>query len=406
MHDRTRRLICRWLFLLLALLPSTLLMGWSVYERSDAGSQARLARWQLKLEQVLQADVSIDAVRPIFPGTVVLENVIVRLPGSSSRLVTVKSIRLSSRQPASIHLEQVILPVNQLDRWRGWLERWSCQFDPGQSLRVTAQSVIFQRPDGGHPFGDLVGVIRGSEEATEATFNLWQEGSAGDPLAVQCAQDHNRPGETRWIVQTGSTPLATRLLAELVPGFARLGSQGSYEGYFSVLQTADDCELQLLGRLDKIDLGLLSGRPLSGMLSGSAAIDIRQCLVQGGACQLLDATLHASSGTVDANWLQSLVRSWGGTPLAAARGQRLPYSQLQCRIELTREGIRLSSPSGDAVLRLGEQVIVPAPAAAWLSIPTIVSLLAPPGSEQLPATADSIRLFQALRPDAGQVRRE
>lgn len=394
MHDRIRRQVCRWLFLLLAALPTSLLAAWSLYQQSSAGKEARCRFWQQRLAQLLLVDVAIDHVQTPFPGTVMLENVIVSRPGVPEPLAKIKSLRIAGRELASVHLEEVQVHARQFNFWRGWLERWSRRFGPDESIKVTGKSILCQSQGSVHAFADLVGVIRGRQGASEAIFNFWQEGTDGDPLAIQCSHDHGRPRECRWIVQTGTTPLAGSLLTELIPGYGRFGEKMQFSGLMSLGLEPDHSRVQLAGMLEKVDLGLLT----DGLVVAEGDVEVRSCLLRDGACQALDITVQSPEGTVSAAWLNSVAEGWGNSTRLTPGDRELGYSRLACRIELGTSGLRISSPNGADLIRMGDRVLLAAPPAAWLPVTSVVRLLAPGGGEYVPANRKALEIYQALRP--------
>lgn len=401
MHDRTRRTLCRLLFLAMVVVPTVVVATWSIYANSRLGIESRRERWQQRFEQLLGVDVTVESVRPTIPGTVELDGLRFALPGDKEPLVTIGKLRLTTGEIRIVQLENVHVAASQLDFWVDWLERTTRQMNLDDLVRVVATNVVVDHESEKDTFAEVVGVLEKRETGSQAIFNLWRDESQGDPLALQLVHEPHEQRQSRWILQTGSTPLPVRLLAGQLAVLSRLGSESMFDGQLTCVKGEHGERVELVGKFQAVDLARLSGLPASGMLSGRGQLQMKQCWVLDGSCQKLDAVLSAETGTVDVTWLNATARRWGMPTQQATRGMQ-EFSDLYCHLELDGNGFRIRGQAeGDdqgALLRLADRVLLKQPRIGWLSVAQMVELLVPGSQEQLPATRHTARLLEAIEP--------
>jgi hypothetical protein len=400
MHDRTRRALCRFFFLAVVLLPTLSVAAWSIYANSGPGVASRQERWERRLGQLLGARVTVQSVRPVFPGTVQINQLRVTLPGDDHPLAVIGQLRVSRGQPLRVQMETIQVAADQLGYWVEWLERTTRRLDDGQ-IRLVAKQVVIEHASGKDTFTEVVGVIEGAEEGSQAIFNLWQDSLQGDPLALQLVHPPGDGGRHRWILQTGSRPLSVRLLASQLSPLARLGSQSLFDGQLTCVGGKEPSRVELVGQFQQVDLASLSGFPASGMLAGSGQLQVTRCRVLDGSCQFLDALLVSKEGSVDTAWLRATAQRWGTLPPQGGLA-RQSFSDLSCHLELDGNGIRIrgqqDGPAAGALIRQADRVLLAQPRVEWLSVAQLVELLVPASQEQLPATEHTARLLKAIEP--------
>ena len=230
MHDRIRRALCRFFFMALVFLPTLVVAAWSIYANSAPGVESRREGWQQRLEQLLGTRVTIESVRPVLPGTVEFKQLQLSLPGDKQPMVTIGQLRLTRGQLQRVQLEKVHVATDQLGYWVDWLEKTIRQLDDDLQLRLVVKQLVFDHGPDQDSFAEVVGVLDGRDDGSQAIFNLWQESSQGDPLALQLVHQPEEEGRYRWILQTGSSPLPTRLLASQFSPLSRLGRQSLFDG--------------------------------------------------------------------------------------------------------------------------------------------------------------------------------
>ena len=399
MHDRIRRAICRFFFLFLVLLPTLVVAGWSIYANSGPGVESRREGWEQRLELLLGTRVTIGSVRPVFPGTVEFKQLQLSLPGDEQPMVTIGQLQLTRGELRRLQLEKVHVDADQLGYWVDWLEQTTRQLSDDLQLRLVIKQLVFDHGPYQDSFAEVVGVLDGSDDGSQAIINLWQESSQGDPLALQLIHQPEEKGRYRWILQTGSSPLPTRLLASQLSPLSRLGTQSLFDGQLTCVRGGQPGRVELVGQFQEVDLESLSGFPASGMLAGSGQLEVRRCRVLDGACQFLDVVLRSDGGSVDTGWLQATAQRWDAM-LPQGAGARQAFTDLSCHLELDGNGIRIrgreEGPGRGALLRQADRVLLAQPRVEWLSVAQLVEVLVPASQERLPATRHTARLLRAI----------
>ena len=185
MHDRIRRALCRFFFIALVFLPTLVVTAWSIYANSAPGVESRREGWEPRLEPLLGTRVTIESVRPVFPGTVEFKQLQLSLPGDEQPMVTIGKLRLTGGQVQRVQLEKVHVAADQLEYWVDWLEQTTRQLKDDLQLRLVIKQLVFDHGPDQDSFAEVVGVLDGSDDGSQAIINLWQESSQGDPLALQ-----------------------------------------------------------------------------------------------------------------------------------------------------------------------------------------------------------------------------
>ena len=404
LHDTTRTQICRALFVALCLLPTTgvAVWCWVVHWPSYARWHARAAGERLGWR------VALDRVTSPRPGVWAYEGLSISDPDTGHLLVAAPFVEIDQRSdkvsirlpyPATVNgrrLETLLRAAQRQLRAPG---DW-------QSLALEAPNVTVRMQQGGdHTLAEVSGHIEHAADASRlglqfklATANAKRPADLA-PAELTCVCPRNTIDQTVLQFTTGG-PLPCRLVAACWPAASRLGAAATFTGRASATEAEGRWRLELAGNLDAVDLERLMA-PFPHRLTGTAAVQIAQAVVQEGRVETVKGQLRAGPGVVSRSLIQSaLAHLRLEAPKEVLIGEnRLPYRQLGLTFEVGPAGLVLQgavAQSPGAVLVNDTQVLVRQSATARLPVVNLVRTLVPQSTVQVPATRETHELAQLL----------
>ena len=144
-------------------------------------------------------------------------------------------------------------------------------------------------------------------------------------------------------IDTGPTPLPSRLIELCCPGWETWGLDSTFRGELWWQQRADGLAGEARGLVAGVDLDKLISTRSEHQLSGVAEVQLDGVRFQHG--RLLDATgsIHAGPGLVGRSLLAAAVRqlrATGNNP-AAPREDLAPYNEMAFRFAIDERGLRI-----------------------------------------------------------------
>jgi hypothetical protein len=404
MHQRTQRILGRWLFLALCIVPTVAVAAWAVSVNRPGYRKA----WETELSDRLGLSVAVERVLHPRPGATVLEDVRIRDPETLERIAVIRLIEtVQGHDTLAVAFSQPqVEPAHWGTLWRvlqrqitqaGWLAGQDVQLatseltcgDGAAAVTLTAvRGRIESKPAG--RTATLEFRIAGQEMPRPAQARLTRTKHDGEPF-------------TRIEFHTGGNELPCGLLASYLPWLEPLGTGCRFNGSCSAAQRKAGWEGAVLGTMTGVDLDRLVGAAFPHKLSGLADVEFRELSFQGDRIRSAEGTVSAGSGVIS----RSLVFAAADAGLAeegeAARELTedfVAYQQLAFTFQLAEDGLKvlgacdLDTP-GTILTRDGKALLVqpreqPLPAVA------LVRGLVPDSRVQVPATRETDLLLRVL----------
>ncbi|HEY2882671.1 MAG TPA: hypothetical protein VGJ15_09565 [Pirellulales bacterium] len=431
LHDRTRRQLCRAIFLLLGLLPATVAVAWSV----KLHSSAYLAEIQANIATVTGLEVHLGSVAHPQPGRTRLEDIQLLDPASGQVVASARQVE--SIGETNAHAWAVIQPeINAslagslwtifekqcrmggdavATKWRLKADefslRWagseqafvdgSAQFETGEGQQLfTAE---FQSPTGSK--GKPIQLRCQRNTMAEKTTTRFYYSTVGTP-AVSLFEDPQKSAVSSAAIDSG-TALPCALVAAVLHRENHLGPQSTIGGTIRAEQLPEGWRSELACRIEHVDLNAAVSRQFPHHLSGTAELTIRRTIVNSGRWEQCDAVLRSGPGTVSQSLLAAAqtMLSMRRPPYAANAAQSppnevTPIGELALAIKLDANGLLLRGLSGGetgVVIRAPDgSALLGDSAGSSVPVMALARTLVPDSRVQAPATQETEWLLQML----------
>ena len=410
MHETTRRYVCRWAFCAFCVLPTLLVVAWSVYRLTPADVRSREVQWSAWSG----LGVTIGRVSYPRPGIMLLDDVQLADPKTAVPIVRIKRLQSARRDGALVLLarEPEILSSRIGRLWELLDERiLRGQTFKGKTAELIAGRLTLHTARGPQTLIDVRGRIEPAPVGLEATLDFRLAGvDSEQPARLRVVRDRQaRPPLTRLEIHSGPTPLPCTLLSTQFAALGRLGARCWFDGSVWATRAADRWEADVTGRLRGIDLDRLVSDQFPHTLSGSAEIVLRRAHVRGGRLVRASGRLSAGSGHVSRSLLTSAAES---LRLSISDGVRprgqpsLAYRQLALAFTVDEGGLSIrgqcaGAPAG-TVLTDANGRLLGEPPSQPLPVAGLVRMLVPDGDFLVPAMHETDALLRLLpMPPAG-----
>ena len=287
MHERTQRAIARLLFVFCCALP-TVATVFCVLATWTPWYHARVLRGLENQVSVASGMiVQVDDFRRSAPSTVHLSGVRIINPETLHDVAKVREVQWSERSnEVAIQLHQPELQSSQLQSaWKLIHDRLLCNPErTNRPVRFVANDLTIHSDDGAVTLRDIGASIRPNGNSVEAAVEcIPANHHASSPVTVTVNRDRdNGIPTTRWVLDTGRTPLPCSALSDYLPALQSLGSEAEFIGTMRWQSDSSDWIVDLSGAtFDKVALDRLLEKQ-SHRLSGRATIQLDRCRIDPG----------------------------------------------------------------------------------------------------------------------------
>ena len=399
-HQRTRRRLCRGLFLCGCIAPILVLLAWAVSLYLPGH-----ARWhRAELSRRLGMKVTFDDVSYPRPGA-----------------TRYRGLRLSDMETAELllHVDSLdahvvdgvlILSVAGAEIEAGRLASvWEViaqglRTPAQQQVHLLAERVVLHDDTTTRVFTDVEGDWDPSETGNQASLRFGVEGvSMQSPARVRVIRNRQMvPPSTRFELDTGGAPLPCALVASLFPQLARLGPDSRYRGYLWATRQAAGWDAEWAGELTGVDLARLVTQQFPHRLNGTAKIVIQRARMHQGRLDQATGSLTSGPGQISPSLLSAAVDALYMVPGNVARSTLgdVPYDQLSFEFDVSETGLSIRGicrnvPPG-TVLTSRSVALLAEPRRERLPVVSLIRMLVPRIEYLVPATRETDILTQRL----------
>ena len=406
MQERTRRLICRIVFLVACVAPTICTLGWIAWRASPGYASAERAYWTEAIHSHLGLRAQIQSIARPRRSAVLLQRVELTDPDSEQRVGRIRLIELA-------HTDQgLVILASQPEVERGqFLRLWEILHDrllcggrgAAPAQLIAAELTVHARPQS-LTFTGVRCHFSAEALCNKATVEFRLAGTertAGSQIQMVRQREAAAP-VTRWHLVTGEVFLPCALLADYCPPLRRLGKESRFRGSIWAERAAGGWNGEIAGRFCNVDLQSLT-EPFPGKLSGCAEVMFTHASFRDGRLKDAAGSLRCGGGVVSTSLVAEVAKAFqlrieprradNEEPLRAYRQLALGFQldakgiQLRGLCEGGQPGTLLADASGTWV---GDSPAEPVPAVA------LARALSPQNDLQVPATEEADLLLRAL----------
>jgi len=401
MHRSTRILLCRIGFVLLCVLPTTVVAGWIVSRGAGGYSAAQTAEWERELTSRLGLIVEIGDVSYPSPQVARLHDFKLLAPETRKSIAEVAQIEIA--KTADSWTVDAALPSIEADELpslaRTLNERLLREQTP---LHVCwlPRDLLLRGGEQSQPLTRVNGAFKCTREASSFDLVVQLPGHAAgsEPIRLNASRQRNQPQPvTAWSVDSTGHSLPCSLLHAVAPDLARLGKDCEFRGRLRFIQSRDNTSGDLAGVFANIDLDTLVTEHFPHQLSGLASVTIDRAALVNGKLVEVRGSIRSQEGALSSSLIAAAQEHLGlevstelaGNPPAAA----IPFQNLTIGFRLSGQSLSLTE---GVLIANGEGPILTAPPNHSSTGVNLLRVLLPESEYQVPATRQTSALVRLL----------
>jgi hypothetical protein len=310
MHRKTRLLLCRFGFVALCILPTTVIAGWIISRGALDNPPARKAEWERELTSRLGLTIEIGQVAYPQPWLARLEAVRLLLPETRQPVAAAAQIDVATSAGGwTIAATGVTFQARQLAALiRGVDERLLREPTPAL-LKILPCDATIESGDSGQTLQLAGGTFESAAAGSrlEIDFQLPGTSRSQAPIRWRVARNRKLPEPvTQWQIDTASTALPCSLAAMVAPSVARLGNDCAFLGVIDYSSSPTGGTGQFSGTLQRIDLDSLVTDRFPHRLSGLGEATIERAAFESGKLTDVRGRLRIGAGTISSSLVAAL----------------------------------------------------------------------------------------------------
>ena len=299
MSDNQRRTFCQVLFLLVCILPTTVVGYWICHPQTASG-------WELTLRAKLGVETRIDSIETPGPYVTILRGLEFTDPvigtlckaveariefGTESNIV---SIPYRVQGLTNKGLASLVQTVNQkLIRSHGVDKPWQIRFGKDTIVSQTSSGLDSNLPTdvaylSQFPMSSVQLDIFPRVDGTQCTASFRVPSSDAPDKFVNCSLSRTQEYDQLLTLNTNGVPLPCWLVADSMPNIAvTLGAESQFRGILELAPALGDSQVAVDGVFEKVDLEATLAIPATE--DRYATIELDKCFFEHGAFSRWDA---------------------------------------------------------------------------------------------------------------------
>jgi hypothetical protein len=405
-----RHLVCRALFLSLAVVPTLSVCSWALawnlpsHARGYQHALAGLIGHHVQFAEIAHPRpgvtrlVDIQLNNPETGDTILTADILETLALDNQITVTVDGVRcLAGGLPELLDL----LAAQLSGRWE--------TASSGRSVdrvRVLSSQWIVASNDSGAQTLDDVEIdlrLRNGVPWAQLRFLLpdhnGNEADVDDArITIEWVRNRNiTPPTTGFVLDTGTSALPCGLLQAVFPDFDLLGSRATFRGKANLQLYADGWRGSIEGDLLHVPLERLLSGGSGRLLSGEANIVAAKIVLSEGHIASAGAAVSTAGGRISQTLIAALAECDGMVMNVPESGTVHRYERLACTVRLGANGLSLTAPNNDGAIMTvadGSPLIRETP--STVQPIALAAALLPRSEVMVPATPQAATLMRWL----------
>jgi hypothetical protein len=404
LRDRTRRWICRTIFIIVGVVPTVSIIACC----AAMNSPTHIADVREQFANVVGLDLHFEKFSRPRPGAVLLDGLELADPETGESLAHIRQLEMRSDASCPVWLiSQADINAAKID-WLLALVRKRLQLgidrhDP--ALRVSVTELTFRSPDGAQTFVD--GNFQfGSVETGRSFAAVMRSASvpAAAPIQLHVVRSLDASGALGTIVDfdCAETPLPCSLLSTLADLENHLGSKSTWSGTMKLSVTARRWRGEFKGKLNEVDLQAAVNNQISPQMNGWAEIDINHMVLQNGRIESCDGSLQCRDGSVSGSLVLAAKEFMKLRPatFSGPMEQLFAFNELHFNFSIDPTGLsvlgRCGNNDSDIIMRSQNGIMLANSSRVRVSTAALVNMLVPDSRLLLPATRQARWLAEIL----------
>jgi hypothetical protein len=417
LHETTRKRVCRTAFLALCVAPTLAMASWTASHHWP-GRHGRLSR---ELGRTLDVHVKLADWREPRPQTVRTSGMTLSDGATGQVLVNVARLEMQTGRGSQVlRIEEATVEASQLIEVACKVDRW-LRLLPPEAQEVRCRRLVIRLPSPGEssPAGQPrqfvmhnvhVRIDRDAAGRIQAQGIGLIDGIQDVAHAVRLAllPSTGSGAEIALTLETGPIGVAASALAEVLPGFGRLGNDSVFVGKAQWLFAGAEQQGVVEGRVSQADLAGVLPANSPHRLRGRATVELAELTWHGERVERLAGAVLAEQASISRSLVEAAVtnfrcgRGTEGQP-AADDPTLVVVDRLGIRFDLNGEGLTFwgacppeSSLEEACMAVSGLQPLLIAPPLRNWHVGWLVQTLMAPPSGWLPATREAVELGDRL----------
>jgi hypothetical protein len=402
-HERTRRIICRTMFLLLGVLPTAAVVAWA----ASFNREANVVEVRERLETATGLKVSFDACRFTRPGCFLLENIAIIDPHTEQAIFQSRLLEISviDNQRVLSASQPTVEAVGLQKLWPALENAMRRRDSESFTTRLEAAELTMRWPGGMQTFVRCGLTIETNEKGVSAIGDCrFAHGTQPQICKLQLDRQilAGQPA-TSFHFETDDGKLDCGLLIAALGRENQLGAKSSFSGMIDATETPNGWNLGLAGSMSEIDLQSVVSDQFPQQLRGIAEVSGLKAEFQNGRLESAKGELRAGPSYV------------GGSLLAAAHDRlgmqtiispsqlaiAIPYETLALSFAIDSKGLTIKGrcgdrPSGDVIWNAKNEPLMHESSGGPIPVVALVQMLVPDSQIQVPATRQTDWLLRLL----------
>lgn len=404
LHQSVRRRLCRAIFCLACLLPTTTLLAWTLSRKLPG----HVEQCEARLSELLGMDARIERVAYPQPGVCLYEGLELADPETRQPVARCRWLELAwSGRVLTVRPATVEIDSQRADRLVRLLMRRLQRELPARAatVRLLPTSVTLSGPHDRQTYDDAECLIESTEAGDSATLRFRLAGvDMSEAATVVVARRHGTQARTRVSLDTAGAALPVSLFAVWFDFENFLGRDARFRGSLWIDEDDGGRRGDLTGVLTDVDLESLVSARFPHVLSGRAVVEIDRARIEQGRLVEAAGLLRAERGVLGRSLIEAAVKSLHCLPArepAETDARPINYRQLLVRFVVDADGLRLggltTGPDAGTIVRDDrERPLLGEPARQPLPLVAMVRALVPPSQTQVPATQETAALVPWL----------